>query len=61
VLTDVRLPDCHQEILVACCDLLYALPYWTEDIFEPSSRNPLPKGGIGALLGATRWHKMQQI
>ena len=61
VLIDVRLPGCPQNILVACCDLLYALTCWTEDIFEPSSCSPLPKGGIGALLGASRCHKMQQI
>ncbi len=58
--TNAGLPGCPREVLVACCDLLFSLLCWTEDIYT-NSRNSLPSGGLIALLGSTPWHTMQQV
>ena len=57
---NMGLPGCSSEILVASCDLVFALPCWTEDIFS-SYGDPFPEGGLVALLGSEPWYRIQKV
>lgn len=65
--TNVGLPGCSTEVLIASCDLLYSLSCWSEDICSHDygdislGSSPLPKGGLIPLLGEAPWHRIQMV
>lgn len=56
------LPGCPKDVRIALCDLLFSLPFWTEDMVRSLREDyPLPDGGHISLLGAAPWHRMQEV